>query len=306
MISSVISVAARQKPAVSVVLGTYNRLSFLKATIDSVRASEIGRPYEIIVVDGGSTDGSLDWLVCQRDIITIVQHNRETIDETTRRKRSWGYFMNLGFKCAEGRYICLISDDSVVHPDTIANGIRRFDRELAQGRRVGALAFYWRSWPEESKYRVCRTLSDHVMVNHGLFLREAVKEVGWIEEELYSFYCADGDLSLKLWRAGYEVETCENALVEHFERAGTRLREANLSSAGTDWDAYTARWSGTFFDPLNPYVGRWVALEGLPAREAGHLFPDEVNSRNSGSGLALSTAQIRRWARWLFGRRNVA
>src|ERR1019366_3649382 len=137
MISSVISVAARQKPAVSVVLGTYNRLSFLKATIDSVRASEIGRPYEIIVVDGGSTDGSLDWLVCQRDIITIVQHNRETIDETTRRKRSWGYFMNLGFKCAEGRYICLISDDSVVHPDTIANGVKRFDQELGQGLPLG-------------------------------------------------------------------------------------------------------------------------------------------------------------------------
>jgi glycosyltransferase involved in cell wall biosynthesis len=294
------------RPAVSIVLGTYNRQAFLEATIASIRASKFDRPYEIIVVDGGSTDGTIDWLVAQRDIIAIVQHNRETIGETTRRKRSWGYFMNLGFKCAEGRYICLISDDSVVHPDTIANGVRHFDHELAQGRRLGALAFYWRSWPEESEYRVCRTLSDHVMVNHGLFLRNAVEEVGWIEEELYSFYCADGDLSLKLWHAGYEVEACEEAIVEHFERAGTRLREANLSSAGTDWDSYTARWSGTYFDPEQPYVGRWVVLEGLPGREASHLFPDNVRLKESGVGGALSMDRVRRWARRLLGRRTVA
>lgn len=139
---------------VSVVLGTYNRLSFLKATIASVRASRIDVPYEIIVVDGGSTDGTIDWLTEQRDIIAIVQHNREVSEGKARRKRSWGYFMNLGFKCAEGRYVCLISDDSVVHPDTLANGVRHFDRGIADGHRLGAVAFYWRSWPEEKQYRV--------------------------------------------------------------------------------------------------------------------------------------------------------
>jgi glycosyltransferase involved in cell wall biosynthesis len=70
---------------VSIVLGTYNRLSFLKATIASVRASQIDIPYEIIVVDGGSQDGTLDWLTEQRDIVSIVQHNRETVDGKSRR-----------------------------------------------------------------------------------------------------------------------------------------------------------------------------------------------------------------------------
>src|SRR5579872_1184790 len=174
---------------VSVVLGTYNRLPFLKATIASVRSSQIDVPYEIIVVDGGSNDGTIEWLTRQRDIISIVQHNREMLEGKSRRKRSWGYFMNLGFKCAEGRYICMISDDSVVHSDTIANGVKRFDQELAQGLPLGGLAFYWRSWPEDKNYRICYTFSDRLMINHGLFLREAVIKVGYIEEDLYSFYC---------------------------------------------------------------------------------------------------------------------
>lgn len=285
-----------RKPTVSVVLGTYNRLPFLQATIKSVRNSRIDEPIEIIVIDGGSTDGTIGWLTAQKDVISIVQHNREVIGETTRRKRNWGYFINLGFKCAEGRYVCLISDDSVVHPDTIANGVARFERTLASGRRLGALAFYWRSWPQESEYRVCRTLSDHLMVNHGLFLRSALAEVGWIEEDLYSFYCADGDLSLKLWRHGYEIDACENALAEHYEQAGVDLRIGNLSSSQADWERYTARWSGIYYDPEKPYPGRWVKLEGVKVRNADGLFP-RIAIQGTGhqpSGFAAAIASVRR------------
>ena len=263
-----------ERPAVSIVLGTFNRRPFLEAAIASVRASLIGSPYEIIVVDGGSDDGTIDWLVRQHDIITIVQHNRVQVAGKSMRRRSWGYFMNLGFKCAEGRYICLLSDDCAVHPDTIANGLAQFDRDVGAGRLLGALAFPWRSWPEEKNYRVCMTIGDNLMANYGLFLRDAVAEVGWIEEERYSFYHADADLSLKLRQAGYEIAICEQALLEHYERAGIALREGNLATDETDWKALTARWRGIFFDPDSPKPGHWVTLDGIAARPADHLFPD--------------------------------
>ena len=258
---------------VSVVLGTYNRLSFLKATIASVRASRIDIPYEIIVVDGGSADGTIDWLTEQRDIIAIVQHNREVSEGQARRKRSWGYFMNLGFKCAEGRYVCLISDDSVVHPDTLANGVRHFDREIANGRRLGGVAFYWRSWPEEKQYRVGSTLGNKTMVNHGLFLREAVERAGWIDDRRYEFYCADGDLALKIWHAGYEIVTCGDALLEHFEHADPSVRQQNLTGLDTDWSRYLDRWTGVYYDPAQPRIGEWTPLDGVQVRNADHLFP---------------------------------
>jgi GT2 family glycosyltransferase len=258
---------------ISVVLGTYNRLSFLKSTIASVRSSQIDIPYEIIVVDGGSSDGTIEWLTRQADIILIVQHNRDVSQGKSRRKRSWGYFMNLGFKCAEGRYICLISDDSVIHPDTLANGVRHFDREIAEGRLLGAVAFYWRSWPEETKYRVSSTLGNKTMVNHGLFLREAVERVGWIDDKRYDFYCADGDLALKIWHAGYDIVTCSDALLEHFERVDPNIREQNLSGLNRDWASYLDRWNGIFYDPDAPCIGEWTSLEGVPVRDADHLFP---------------------------------
>jgi len=258
---------------VSVVLGTYNRLPFLKATIASVRSSQIDVPYEIIVVDGGSTDGTIEWLTRQRDIISIVQHNRETVDGKSRRKRSWGYFMNLGFKCAEGRYICMISDDSVVHPDTIASGVRQFDQQILTGRRIGGVAFYWRSWPEETRYRVGASLGNYRMVNHGLFLREALKNVGWIDDERYDFYCADSDLALKIWQAGYEIIACPDAVLEHFEWVDPEMRDNNLANLKVDWDKYVERWTGIFFDPAEPCIGDWTFLDGVSVRDAAHLFP---------------------------------
>ncbi len=284
---------------VSVVLGTYNRLSFLKATIASVRASQIDVPYEFIVVDGGSTDGTIDWLTEQRDIISIIQHNREVSKGKARRKRSWGYFMNLGFKCAEGRYICLISDDSVVHPDTLANGVRHFEREAASGRNLGAVAFYWRSWPDEKQYRASSTLGNKTMVNHGLLLREAVERVGWIDDRRYDFYCADGDLALKIWHAGYEIIACSEALLEHFEHVDPAVRQQNLTGLNTDWSRYLDRWAGIYYDPNQPCIGEWTSLEGVPVRDADHLFPPGAAKQTRSSALRPLTTLTKRLGRLL-------
>jgi glycosyltransferase involved in cell wall biosynthesis len=48
------------RPAVSIVLGTYNRQAFLEATIASIRASQFESPYQIIVVDHHPTQSRND------------------------------------------------------------------------------------------------------------------------------------------------------------------------------------------------------------------------------------------------------
>ena len=53
----------------SIVLGSKNRKGLIKATIDSIRNNGFDGTLEIIVVDGGSTDGTCDWLAKQTDVI---------------------------------------------------------------------------------------------------------------------------------------------------------------------------------------------------------------------------------------------
>ena len=258
---------------ISVVLGSLNRKRFLKAAIQSIRNNGISVPYEIIVVDGGSTDGSLRWLSRQKDIITIVQHNRGNFGGQPVIRRSWGYFMNLAFKCAQGRFIVMISDDSLLIPGSIMNGLNHFEDLTAQGRTIGAVAFYFRNWPEQPKYFVRTTLGGKLAVNHGMFLRTALEEVGWIEENQYQFYHADGDLCLKLWQRGYEVVDCPRAFVEHFRHANSKMRKYNMRQQKADWSAYLEIWKSIFYDPDKEDTGDWIYRDYYDHNETIKNFP---------------------------------
>jgi GT2 family glycosyltransferase len=257
----------------SFVLGSYNRRKFLERAIQSIRQNGIEVPYEIIVVDGGSTDGSLKWLSKQKDILTIVHHNRGSFRGKPLERRSWGYFMNLGFKCARGRFIVMISDDTLLVPQAAMNALHHCEKLQAQGRKVGAVAFYWREWPQEQEYKVGLALGDRMFVNHGMFLREAVEEVGWIEEESFQFYYADVDLSLKLWRKGYEVVDCPAAFVEHFRHSNRQVRRRNLHHEGADRSAYLEKWGNEFFNPEKHAAGKWIYYDYNDSCKTAKKFP---------------------------------
>ena len=228
-------------PKISVVLGTYNRYRFLKLAIQSIR-EELERfalGSEIIVIDGGSTDKTLKWLIKQKDVITIIQHNR---DREGKKRRSWGYFMNLGFKCAQGKYVCMLSDDCLVVPNAIVNGYKLFEKK----QKIGALAFYWREWPKDKTYHVGLTEGNNVFVNHGMYLRKVLEEVGYIDEERYSFYCADADLCLKMLEKGYKTLPSPDSYIEHYPHANQKVRISNVKKFDKDISMFLRRWSNKF------------------------------------------------------------
>jgi GT2 family glycosyltransferase len=245
-------------PSVSVVLGTFERLPFLKLTIESLRSELDGTPHEIIVVDGGSADGTIQWLAAQKDVITIVQHNRGEWRGAPLPRRSWGYFMNLGFRAASSTYVCMVSDDCLLVPGAIKNGVKVFGEALSQGRKTGAVAFYWRNWPEANRYWVGRSLGQRIFVNHGLYLRSALETVGFIDDKSYFFYHADSDLALRLWDAGFECIASEDSYVEHFSHANVSVRASNSQREREDWKTLVERWTPEGIDPSTEQKGDWL------------------------------------------------
>lgn len=231
-----------QTPTLSIVIGSYNRLPYLQATIETLRSDIEHISSEIFIIDGGSTDGTVDWLVQQKDIITILQHNRGEWRGKPIKRKSWGYFMNLGFKAASGKYICMLSDDCLVVPGAIPNGIRQFEKTCKEGQRLGALAFYWRNWPEQESYWVGVAWGERMFVNHGLYLRKALENISFIDSDTFSFYHADGDLCLRMWEAGYIVMDAPGSYIEHYSDANLTVRATNMERQKEDWAAYTKRW----------------------------------------------------------------
>jgi len=187
--------------------------------------------------------------------------------------------MNLGFKCAQGKYICMISDDCLLIPGAVENGVNLFEKLLSEGRKIGAMAFYWRNWPVQKDYRVCLTLGDKMFVNHGLYLRSALEEVGWIDEEKYQFYQADGDLSLKFWQQGYEVVDALHSFVEHFIHSNIKVRKSNLENQQKDRFMYLKKWEGIFYDPALNNTGGWIFQAYVDPHKTYKLFPRDARCK---------------------------
>ena len=87
----------------------YNNSKGLQKTVESVKALKC-RDYEYIVVDGGSTDGSLDVIKTNSDIITVFISEKDN-----------GIYdaINKGIKLAKGSIIGLVHSGDAILPDAL-------------------------------------------------------------------------------------------------------------------------------------------------------------------------------------------
>ncbi len=105
---------------ISVVTINYNNADGLRRTIESV-ACQTSRDYEFVVIDGGSTDGSVD----------VIKEYASKIDYWESEPDGGIYpAMNKGVKAAHGEYcIFMNSGDEFYSKDVIENAVKQGLRE---------------------------------------------------------------------------------------------------------------------------------------------------------------------------------
>ncbi len=270
------------KSCISVVLGSLNRLPFLQAAITTVRKDLTNiSESEIIVIDGGSTDGSIEWLTKQKDVLLILQHNHGEWNGKKVAKQNWGYYMNLGFKAARYNYILMISDDCLLIKDSIINALHQINDLEKASIPFGAIAFQWRHWPDWEKYGIAY-FYNKAHLNHGIYSKAALEKVGYADELNYSFYAGDVDLSFKLHNANLPVIPAQNSYLEHFNHANADYKKENYNKQQTEEDMLRKKWSNIWgADFFNQNI-RWrrEVVDFVDPEETYKAFIDIQNNQN--------------------------
>lgn len=227
------------KPDISVVLGSKNRKNLIKATIESIRNNGFNGKIEIIVIDGGSNDGTCNWLAQQKDIFTIVQPNYKIkdTDGISILAHSWGNFMNIAFKQAQADWIVMVSDDLLLEKGCLQKGYNFLNEKVESGEKVGGGAFYFREYPRHDYYRVINLPGDNININHGFYYKKALEDIGYIDEITYNFYYGDSDLSLRLSLKGWELFPLNACFAEHLVHL-PKFSQKNKISPITERDTF--------------------------------------------------------------------
>ncbi len=112
-----------QLPVVSVIVAVYNAGTHLRTALDCICAQTL-REIEIILVDDGSSDGSLQVLheyAASDDRITVLHQNHEYA----------GAARNKGLAVAKGKYVSFLDADDIFAPSMLEKMVHRAESEKA-------------------------------------------------------------------------------------------------------------------------------------------------------------------------------
>ncbi len=210
------------RPLVSVVTAAFDPpLDKLVRCIESVEAQSYG-PIEHIVVDGGSTNGTLDVLAEHEQIQWISEPDRGQCDA-----------MNKAFfKQSKGELVVWLNADDVLYPEAVAAAVAQFQQNPELGWVYGNLDRDRRGHQDVLRPPPEATLAALDFNNVGLiapgtmFARWALEKVGELDEACRMEM--DLDYSIRLLLAGVKGRYVDRslALLEIYD--GTKSGETPL------------------------------------------------------------------------------
>jgi GT2 family glycosyltransferase len=232
----------------SIIIPTCNRAKLLDRCLTTL-ARTIACDYEIIVVDGASTDRTPD--VLER-AIDLFEDRLLWIREEKR--QGFVRAANAGFRAADGKYCTWLNDDARPLDDCYDNAIRQLER-LEPNSAIVAMYHRWKSprniafekQIDGTAYQLCHVRGT-LYANFGLAPLEVFQQLDYFDER-YRFYGADPDFSLKAWHAGLSVIAAEQSFIDHDQHDDER-RHADASVAKRDNERLFTKWD---LPPKNPH-----------------------------------------------------
>jgi hypothetical protein len=214
---------------ISIVSGTYNRLSYLTKMVESGRqslGSFHGLSHEFVLVDGGSTDGTLDWIGQQPDC-RLIEHGA---------LRGAVKAFNDGAYAANGQYVILANDDIEFLRDTIYLGWLYMQNNPLCG--IGC--FYQDrnglDWHVERMATLVPVGNNEHRPQTGYYGQVCIvpkwlgDEVGWWGDYLHT-YGGDNEISCNVYEVGYRVEPVPGTRIHDAEAADELRRINNVDGA---------------------------------------------------------------------------
>jgi GT2 family glycosyltransferase len=210
---------------ISVIIANLNGERYLRDCLSALEAQTF-REFEVIVVDNGSTDGSLRLIRNEFPRVRVVSLDRNT---------GFAKANNIGFEASSGRYIATLNNDTIADRDWLGAliGAASADEKVgmvaskillgAEGRVIDSVGMLL--YPDGMTRQKGRGETDDGRFDiaaevlfpsacAALYRREMIGEIGFFDEDFFA-YCEDADLGLRGRLAGWKAVFEPAAVVRH-------------------------------------------------------------------------------------------
>src|SRR6266511_2167538 len=281
---------------VSTIIPVFNQLEYTQACLASLQAVQEQPPFEVIVVDDCSTDGTSEVIAQIRGVVYLRNDSNSGFIASC----------NAGAKTARGKYLIFLNNDTLVKPGWLTALLDTFKEELRvgivgskllypDGRLQEAGGIIWKDasgWnygrfddPGKPEYNYLRDVdycsAAALMVPKALF-----ESAGGFDPRYAPGYYEDTDLAFKVRQAGYRVLYQPLSEVIHYEGAtgGTDISTGTKKHQEINRATFAEAWAAEL--KTKPPNGDVAFLrQALPGRKnilvIDHHVP--MPDRDSGS-----------------------
>jgi glycosyltransferase involved in cell wall biosynthesis len=205
----------------SVVIPTYNRQPILAKCLLALENQQFGnivKDYEVIVVDDGSTDGTLDWLATNADNLTRVRSLCQSHQGPAAAR-------NLGVANAKGDTVIFIDSDLVVtehflqaHADALLQGYQQSDRVFTYGSVINTCNF---DNPTAEPYKITDFSAAYFATGNVAIARHWLLEAGLFDTQFQLYGWEDLECPAAVgyhWHPPFSLDQIPRAIEREIQR----------------------------------------------------------------------------------------